>query len=237
MPFAIDDLEPSEPPSDPLQGVHPSGAPVRLYGRYREPGPTSLRVQATVGGELLDKTVEIDLPGDGADNPEIERMWAWHRVDRLLKEADRQGSRQAVRDEVVRLGEGLSIVTEYTSFLVLENDAEYRRWKIERRNALRLERDRAQQERLRRELADLRTRAVEGLGPAAAEKAAGAPAARSPVDPAMRMAQPAPAPQPQPSRGVDLDLGGGGGALDPLSAGIAAALAGLGLGLGRRRRR
>ena len=71
-----------------------------------------------------------------------------------------------VVDEIVRLGEGFSIVTEYTSFLVLENDAEYRRWKIERRNALRLERDRAHQERVRDKLATLRQRAAD-IGPMA----------------------------------------------------------------------
>ena len=43
--------------------------------------------------------------------------------------------------EIVRLCEGYSIVSEYASFIVLENDAEYQRWKIERRNAMRIERD------------------------------------------------------------------------------------------------
>ena len=66
-------------------------------------------------------------------------MWAWHRVDRLLKEADAGGSRTSVIDEIVRLGEGYSIATEYTSFIVLENDAEFQRWKIDRKNALRIE--------------------------------------------------------------------------------------------------
>ena len=54
-------------------------------------------------------------------------MWASRRIDALLKNADRSGSRESVAPEVVRLGETFSIVTEYTSFLVLENDAEFRR--------------------------------------------------------------------------------------------------------------
>jgi len=222
------DLEPEKLPSL----YH--GMPLRLYGRYREPGPVGLSVRAEVGGELLDKTVEIELPGDGDANPQIERMWAWHRVQRLLKQADREGSRAAVVDEIVRLGEGYSIVTEYTSFLVLENDAEYRRWKIERRNALRTERDRAQQERVRRRLADLRSESTDGLGPSPVEpvRTASAPVRPDLAGPT-RIAE---APQQrQRSNGADLDLGGGG-AVDPLSAGIAAALAGLGLARLRRRR-
>ena len=61
------------------------------------------------------------------------------------KAADRSGSRSAVIDEIIRLGETYSIVTEYTSFIVLENDAEYARWKIDRKNLLRTTRDRKQQ--------------------------------------------------------------------------------------------
>jgi hypothetical protein len=53
----------------------------------------------------------------------------------------RQVDRDAIA-EVVRLGEAYSIATEYTSFLVLENDGEYQRWKIDQRNALRIARDR-----------------------------------------------------------------------------------------------
>ncbi len=216
------DLEPERLPSL----YH--GMPVRLYGRYRDPGPVELRVRADVGGELLDRTLAIELPGDGAENPEIERMWAWHRVQRLLKEADRAGSRAPVTAEIVRLGEAFSIVTEYTSFLVLENDAEYKRWKIERRNALRLERDRAKQERVREGLEKLRRQAAGELGPVPVEAAKPVPAQAPPVQ---RIAQ---APPTRRSRGWDLDFGGGG-ALDPVSAGIAAALAGLGLAARRRR--
>src|SRR5690606_34659127 len=81
------------------------------------------------------------------------------------READRQGSRSAVVDEIVRLGEAYSIVTEYTSFLVLENDAEYRRWKIDRRNLERLGRDRAQQRQVQAQLEALRERALAKVGP------------------------------------------------------------------------
>jgi Ca-activated chloride channel family protein len=107
----------------------------------------------------------MQFPEKDRTNPEIERMWAWKRIDGLLKRADRSGSRTDVVDEVIRLGEGYSILTEYTSFLVLENDAEYKRWKIERRNARRLERDRRAQEARRDELEAIRTKAVADLGP------------------------------------------------------------------------
>jgi Ca-activated chloride channel family protein len=205
------------------------GAPVRLYGRYRVPGPVALTIRGDLGGRTFQRTLHIELPGDEADNPEIERMWAWHRVQRLLKDADREGSRQDVVDEIVRLGEGYSIATEYTSFLVLENDAEYRRWKIERRNALRIERDRNQQERVREKLADLRRQASD-LGPITRAKESDRSAApQKNATPSQTISS------PQRSRGWDLDLGGG--AFDPFTIGIVAALGGLSATALRRRSR
>ncbi len=202
------------------------GMPVRLYGRYRGSGPVKATLTADIGGRTLTREVEVALPKADGGNPEIERMWAWHRVQRLLSEADRNGSRDAVVAEIVRLGEGFSIATEYTSFLVLENDAEFRRWKIERRNALRVTRDREQQARLREELAALRrVAATEAAGrsePAAPTGAA--PGAGARPTPSAG----APSTPPRASRSWDIDFGGegGGGAFDPLSGALALGLAG-----------
>jgi Ca-activated chloride channel family protein len=214
------------------------GAPLRLYGRYRKSGPVSVVVRAEVDGQPVERRTTLELPAEGA-NPEIERMWAWHRVDRLLKEADAGGGRSAAVDEVVRLGEAFSIVTEHTSFLVLENDAEYQRWKIERRNAGRLERERRQQQRRRQELEALRQRARRDLGPGAlgdrsdkdapaeTPEGTGAPSSRAPRQSRQR---------PQPAAGQPGDLDLGGGAVGPAGTLAALALAG-GAWAGRPRRR
>ena len=145
------------------------GTPLRLYARYRGAGPTTLTVRGSANGKDVVWTARVDLPAKDDANPEIERMWAWHRVQRLLKEADRAGSRESVIAEVVRLGEAYSIATEHTSFIVLENDGEYKRWAIERRSALRLQRDRQAREVLARQLETIRDKAVAKLG---AERAA-----------------------------------------------------------------
>lgn len=218
------------------------GSPIRVYGRYKKAGPAKVRVRASVSGQPLDQAVEIDLPREDGGNPEIERMWAWHRVQRLLKEADAGGSRTAVTDEIVRLGEGYSIVTEYTSFIVLENDAEYKRWQIGRRNLLRVERDREGQQALQKQLEAMRVAAAEKLGPVTS----GGPA---PASPALDVASAVPggapaapaasAPRFERSRGRDLVIpsGGGGGAIDPVTGALvlaAGAVAALGSRRGRR---
>ena len=225
----VHDLEPRKLPNL----YH--GAPVRLYGRYRGQGPAQVRIRADVGSFAIDKTMELEFPKQQSGNREVERMWAWHRVQRLLKEADRAGSRASVIDEIVQLGEGYSIASEYTSFIVLENDAEYKRWQIARRNAVRVAGDRRAQESLRAQLEALRTKSMAGLGPQpdspVQDKAlalAPAGATRSPQARAPRQnALPAQRPQRQ---SLDLDIGvGGGGAIDPVTGVVLLLIGGAGL--------
>ncbi len=207
-----------------------AGAPVRVYGRYRGSGELKVRLRGRRGDTPFEQVVPLALPEKEKAHPEIERMWAWHRVMRLLKEADRAGSRESVLPEIVRLGEAFSIATEYTSFLVLENDAEYRRWKIERRNALLLARDQTALAERRAGIEALRQKPAAGLGPEALS--GGGPAAN--VSPA-NAARPASTAPPQAAsrnngRSADIHWGSGSGAVGPLFAAAAAWLA-------RRRRR
>ena len=99
----------------------------------------TIQVKAEILGSPLEQSLPITLPVSDTKNPEIERMWASHRVERLMAQGRADGT-QGQLDEIVRLCEGYSIASQYASFIVLENDAEYQRWKINRRNLLRLAR-------------------------------------------------------------------------------------------------
>jgi len=191
------------------------GMPIRIYGRYKKGGDTKVTVKGEVQGIAFRSQAAVDLPAEEAGNPELERMWAWKRVDRLQKDADRGGSRSSVLDEIIQLGEDYSIVTEYTSFLVLENDAEYRRWKIKRRNAARIGRDREAMERRRIKLDAIRNEASTDIGPVAPLEQSPGPreqqlAGRTPKHNSVNVpVSPAPARQGNRNVGFDLDIGTG----------------------------
>jgi Ca-activated chloride channel homolog len=219
------------------------GMPLRMYGRYRNGGPAKVRVQAEINGGAFDQTVAVNLPPQEEANSEIERMWAWQKIDRLQKEADRTGSRAPVVAEIVRLGEAYSIVTEYTSFIVLENEAEYQRWRIDRKNLLRIAEDRKQREALQAELARLRERSLASLGPQLKEQLNDSNRLASAESTPAKQTQADPAPVTTGPRDLDLGPvrsgggGHGGGAFDPISGTIVAALAGLGFAARRPRRK
>jgi Ca-activated chloride channel family protein len=214
------------------------GMPVHVYGRYKPGGAAQLSLSGLIEGQSMTRKVPLTFPVIDPANPEIERMWALSKVTRLLGESDATGSRASVVDEIVRLGEAYSIVTQYTSFIVLENDAEYQRWQIHRKNAIRIQRDRDAQQVLSSELESLRNKAAADLGPEPSEKPAGAPV-RTPTTSVDARPQP-PAPtdptlptQLKPHNSTDLDIGGqpgaGGGAIDPISGSMIIALGGIAL--------
>jgi Ca-activated chloride channel family protein len=176
------------------------GAPVKVYGRYRGSGAADVTLRGSVNGVEIKRTAPLDFPKTDSANPEINRMWAWHRVNRLLKDADRKSDRSPVIPEIIRLGEDFSIVTEYTSFLVLENDAEYQRWKIARKNLERTASERQTQAKLRAQLDGIRNKALANLGPQSASSAPPAkPTQLASPAPVANQPIPAPATQAQPT--------------------------------------
>ncbi len=147
------------------------GAPLRMYGRYRRGGKAKIEFTGDVNGRQIANDIDIEFPADAGDHPQVERMWALRRVDDLVRAGDGRPLGRDAIEAIINLGETHSIVTEYTSFLVLENDAEYRRWKIERTNLARITNDRDARDRLAKSLEAIRRSAVDGLGPAVAANA------------------------------------------------------------------
>ncbi len=203
------------------------GSPVRVYGRYKGSGDVRVTLTCQVQGRDMEQSAMLPFPEKDSTSPEIERMWAQKQIDQLLKSADRRNNRSAVIDEVVRLGETFSIVTQYTSFLVLENDAEYQRWKIERRNRSRLQRDRAAQADRQRALDALRERATQDIGPQPklAKAASQRPQAVQPTGPSQPQVQQPQQHQVNPNAGRrqsrDFDFNFGSGPVGPLFVGLA----------------
>ncbi len=251
---------------DAMPGALPDlfyGAPLRMIGRYKQGGPTRVTVSGEVMGRPFEQSVEVPLPKSSDENPEIERMWAYCRVQQLMNELRENGNNADLEKEIVRLCEGYSIVSEYASFIVLENDAEYQRWSIERRNATRVRRDDAARGRLQAELERLREQSLAALGPNKSEssnKVTQSASQPSDSGAAQNVASSTPSDlnlsvnsSPEsisvdsgnrnigiPNTGAapsasDRSFGGGGGAIDPVSCAIALSLAGASAWAARRR--
>jgi predicted Zn-dependent protease len=75
----------------------------------------------------------VSLVAAESGNSFIPRLWARMHVESLLEE----GRTAEVRDDIIALSEEYHIMTPYTSFLVLESDADRERFKVKRRFQMR----------------------------------------------------------------------------------------------------
>jgi len=126
---SIADLSPTMMPA-----LYPGGQ-LAILGRYRGQGSGILHLRGTRAGQEVDLKAQLALSETDTASPEIRRMWAEHRVHDVLQEIRSAARPEADRDAVIRLGTQYSIVTPYTSFLVLESDQMFRQYGIERRTA------------------------------------------------------------------------------------------------------
>lgn len=123
------------------------GQQLVVFGRYNGTGDVKVELKARISGQEHSWTCQADLPAVDTDNPEIERLWALSRIDEIMEEVREKGETDGLKKQIVDLGEEYSLVTDYTSMLVV-SEIEMENEQIVRKNANRVQKERqAQQQR------------------------------------------------------------------------------------------
>ncbi|MCH8006775.1 MAG: VWA domain-containing protein, partial [Planctomycetes bacterium] len=98
--------------------------PLVIHGRYTTPGTGTLTIRGRTGAGPYERSIELQLPADAPGHDVIATVWARARVDEVLAphlQAVQQGNPpEAVRNEVIGLGESFGLMTQYTSFVAVE---------------------------------------------------------------------------------------------------------------------
>jgi Ca-activated chloride channel family protein len=100
-----------------------NGEVLAVFGRYSGSGAAEARITGSLGGKQVEFSAEVDFPAAAGEQDWIPRLWAARRVGRLLDEIRLRGESAELRDEVVALAREHGIVTPYTAYLVLEDEA------------------------------------------------------------------------------------------------------------------
>jgi len=135
----IKDLTPARP------GSLFMGQQLVMFGRYSGHGAVDIELKAKVSGQEQTWRCSAELPVVDTENPELERLWALSAIEDQMEAIREKGETEATRKRVVELGKEYSIVTDYTSMLVLREE-EMEGEQIERRNAQRVDRERQAQQ-------------------------------------------------------------------------------------------
>ncbi|MBU1486755.1 VWA domain-containing protein [bacterium] len=107
-----------------------SGEQLLLLGRYEGSGATAITLKGYADGKEKRFVYEDRFPKESKENDFIPRIWAMRKIGYLMSEIRLKGENKELVDEIVALSKEHGIMTPYTSFLVLEEEADHERWGI-----------------------------------------------------------------------------------------------------------
>jgi Ca-activated chloride channel homolog len=127
--------------------LHPSELPdvfkgeqIVVMGRYQGTGDEAIIVEGAINGKMRTFTYEKSFPAKATDNDFVPRLWAARRVGLLLDQIRLNGESRELRDEATTLARRYGIITPYTAYLIVEDEAR-RNVPITSRNLQLLDRD------------------------------------------------------------------------------------------------
>ncbi len=133
------DLTPAQP------GSLYRGQQLVMFGHYQKPGPVTINMEAKISGQVQEWSCEAVLPEIDTDNPEIERLWALSTIEEVMNQVRVHGEAEDLRNNIVELATKYSLVTDYTSMVVLD-ESEMENLGIDRQNSQRIAKERQAQE-------------------------------------------------------------------------------------------
>ncbi|MEX2185366.1 MAG: VIT domain-containing protein [Pirellulales bacterium] len=89
------------------------------------PAPKSVTISGTLDGQPYQQSYQIENVADNAGY--LPRMWAKLEIDRLVAEYA-----AAYKDRIVELSKAMYVMSPFTSLLVLENEAMYAQYNVDR---------------------------------------------------------------------------------------------------------
>lgn len=114
--------------SDVYPGRQPdlfSAKPVALTGRFGKSGSVSLTLRGKMAGRDYTRDIPVTFPEAETANDALASIWARARVDELMSKcygttAANAAAQKAIEDEITQLGLEFSLMTQFTSFVAVE---------------------------------------------------------------------------------------------------------------------
>jgi len=116
------------------------GEQLVVFGHYWGDGEADVALSAKVSGEDKLYKSRFNFPKNETRNPEIERLWAFAKIQDLKNKIDYLGSDADFKNAIIDLAVDNGLVTDYTSMIVMR-DEQFEAHGIERKNKKRREKE------------------------------------------------------------------------------------------------
>lgn len=99
------------------------GGSISLMGRYKGSGKSTITVSGNINGVRKSFQYAVNLSNENTELDFIPNLWASRAVGYLLDQIRLHGESEELVTEVTRLAKKHGIITPYTSYLILEDEA------------------------------------------------------------------------------------------------------------------
>ncbi len=123
------------------------GQQMVIFGHYYGSGEAVAQLDAKISGEDKQYKTTFDFPNQAGSNPEIERLWAYAKIEQLKDESSYLGNDLSDhRSAIVSTATEYGLVTDFTSMIVM-TDEQFEANGIKRNNKKRREAEQAAQQK------------------------------------------------------------------------------------------
>lgn len=98
------------------------GQQLVMLGHYWGDGMATIELTGKRSGQPVRYTTEFAFPELAQANPELERLWAYARIEDMTLEMEDFGEQADLKQAVIDLGVAYGLVTDYTSMVVLTKE-------------------------------------------------------------------------------------------------------------------
>lgn len=109
------------------------GQQLVMFGHYWGVGEATVTLKGKISGAAKTYTTRFDFPEQETRYPEIERLWAYAKIQSLQNKIDYFGAEGDYKNAIVDLAVENSLVTDHTSMIVMR-DEQFAAHGIERKN-------------------------------------------------------------------------------------------------------
>ncbi|MEK7470133.1 MAG: VIT domain-containing protein [Planctomycetota bacterium] len=99
------------------------GQQIAVFGRFKGDGSRSIKLKGSVNGKTREFVYEAGFPKENASHDSIPRLWAISKIGHLMDAIRLKGENEELKKEIVALAKEFGVMTKYTSWLVLEDNA------------------------------------------------------------------------------------------------------------------
>jgi Ca-activated chloride channel family protein len=104
-----------------------SARPLVISGRYTKGGKGSIWLKGKMAGQDFVREIPVELPETETDHDVLASLWARRRIEDLVGEeianAQNKPVQDQVREEITQLGLDFKLMTQYTSFVAIDDVA------------------------------------------------------------------------------------------------------------------